>query len=357
MRPCLPMLAAAVATLLAAAGPAAGAETLTVGVCELPGIVQMQGDRPTGVVADVWDEIAGRLGVESRFVAEPDVAKLVSDTASGRIDVMLGPLAVTEARERQVDFTQPILTSGMRIAVPGETGRWWLAPLAPLFSREMLALGLAIVGLVIVSAHVLWAVERYRNPAAFPVGYREGVWEAIWWSISTVMTGGCENKPIVTTAGRAVTLLWTIGGIALVAMLTGTIAARLTAEQLAGAIHGPRDLQGRVVGVMTDSVAAQSVRARGGSLMSFPRLLDALAASRSGQVDAVVHENHTLQVMLARPENASLRLVGPIFDPYDFALAVPPGNPLRERLSTAILAAREDGAITRILERQLGKQE
>lgn len=351
---CLRILGAVTAGLLATA---AAAEPLTVGVYELPGVVDFKRERPTGVVVDIWDEVARRSGLDSRFVREEDIATLLADTAAGKVDVLLGPMAVTEARERQVDFTQPVMTSGMRIAVPGRSGRPWLAPLLSLLSRELLAVAISIVGLVILTAHVLWFAERFRNPAAFPVSYRKGVWEAIWWSISTVITGGCENKPIDTTAGRAVAVLWMLGGVAAVATLTGTIAAKLTAEQVAGSIGGPRDLAGRVVGVMEDSVAAQSVRARGGSVLVFPRLIDALAAANLGEVEAVVHENHLLQLMLGQSEYASFRLVGPLFDPYDFALAVPPGSPLREQLSTTILAAREDGTIGRLMDGALGKHD
>lgn len=351
--------ATTLAVLLAVAASVAAAEgrPLKVGVYELPGIVSLEEGRPVGVAIDFWREIADRLGLEATFVAEKDIATLVADTAAGRVDVMLGPLAVTEARERQIDFTHALLTSGMRIAVPRRESGSWLAPLASVLTRELLGVALAILALVIVTAHVLWFVERFRNDRAFPRGYREGIREAIWWSISTVMTGGCDNKSIETTAGRLVAIVWMLGGIAAIATLTGTIAAKLTAEQVTGTIQGPRDLAGRMVGIMESSVAAQAVRSRGGSVLSYPRLQDALAAARLGEVEAVVHENHILQALLLEPENAAFRLVGPIFDTYDFAMAVPPGSPLRETLSTAILAAREDGSLKQIIERSFGRED
>lgn len=352
-RPCSATL---LVVLLVVASAAAGADPapLKVGVYELPGVLALEGGRPVGVAIDLWREIADRLGLEATFVVEKDIATLMADTAAGRIDVMLGPLAVTEARERQIDFTHPLLTSGMRIAVPGREARSWLAPLVSVFSRELFGVALAIPALVIVTAHVLWFVERFRNDRAFPRGYRAGIREAIWWSISTVMTGGCDNKSIETTAGRVVAIVWILGGIAAIATLTGTIAAKLTAEQVTGSIHGPRDLAGRMVGVMENSVSAQAVRSRGGSVLAYPKLQDALAAAQLGEVEAVVHENHIMQALLQEPRNASFRLVGPVFDTYDFAMAVPPGSPLRETLSTVILAAREDGALKRIIERSFG---
>lgn len=340
-----------------AADDAAPVETVRVGVCELPGMVWLEGDEAKGFAADVWTETARRLGLQTRFVREKDIASLLSDTAAGRIDVLLGPLGVTEAREKQVDFTHSLMTSGMRIAVV-EKGRGnWFDPLVPLFSKEMLAVAACVAGLVIVTAHLLWFVERLRNPQAFPTGYREGVWEAIWWSVSTVMTGGCEDKPINTTSGRIIASIWMVGGITMVATLTGSIAATLTAEQITGTIHGPLDLAGRTIGVMSEAVSAQSVRSRGGSVIAYPKLSDALDAAAAGEVEAVVHENHLLQATIARPEHAGFRLVGPVFDPYEFSMAVPPENPLRERLSTTILAMREDGTLDALMEKAFGKHD
>ena len=333
------------------------AKPLLVGAYEFQGVIQFDGDQATGLAVDIWNEVARRLRLETRFVQEKDIPTLLADTAAGRVDVLLGPLAVTEAREKQVDFTHPVMTSGMRIAVIEKTRLSWLAPLLSLLSRELLAVAAAVVGLVIVTAHLLWFVERFRNPDAFPTGYLAGVWEAIWWSISTVMTGGCEDKPIQTTPGRIIALVWMVGGIALVATLTGTIAAKLTAEQMTGSIHGPLDLAGRSIGVMSEAVSAQSVRSRGGSVIAYPKLSDALDAAASGEVEAVVHENHLLQATAGLQKQARFRLVGPVFDPYDFALAVPPGSPLREKLSTTILAMREDGTLDGLMEKVFGKHD
>jgi ABC-type amino acid transport substrate-binding protein len=336
---------------------ASPANAVRVGVFDLSGIVQLDGENATGLAADIWSEVARRLGLRTQFVREKDIPTLIADTAAGRVDVLLGPLAVTESRERQVDFTHPLMTSGMRIAVLEKKRSEWLDAVASLLSKEMLVVAAGVVGLVIVTAHLLWFVERFRNPGAFPTGYREGVWEAIWWSVSTVMTGGCEDKPINTTPGRIIASIWMVGGITLVATLTGSIAATLTAERITGSIHGPLDLAGRTIGVMSEAVSAQSVRSRGGSVIAYPKLSDALDAAASGEVEAVVHENHLLQAIVGRPEYSAFRLVGPVFDTYDFSMAVPPGSPLRERLSTTILAMREDGTLDALMEKVFGKHD
>ena len=52
-----------------------------------------------------------------------------------------------------------------------------------------------------------------------------------------------------------------------------------------------------------------------------------------------------------------LKIVGPMFDSYDYGLGLPNGSPLREELNTTILRMREDGSLERIRETWLGKHD
>ena len=61
--------------------------------------------------------------------------------------------------------------------------------------------------------------------------------------------------------------------------------------------------------------------------------------------------------LLNQSERQSLKLVGPIFESFDYGLGLPNGSPLRERLNTAILQMREDGTFERIREQWLGRHD
>ena len=81
-----------------------------------------------------------------------------------------------------------------------------------------------LLALLVVS-NVLWFFERKRNPECFPETYKHGLWEATWWSISTLISGGCENKAPLGVAGRLVAILWMLGGIGLTSYITATLAS------------------------------------------------------------------------------------------------------------------------------------
>jgi ABC-type amino acid transport substrate-binding protein len=183
------------------------------------------------------------------------------------------------------------------------------------------------------------------------------MWEAIWWIASTVVAGGCDNKHVASGLGRTIAFAWMVGGIMLLAAFTSVLTATLTAEQVAGTIHGPKELAGRTVGCQEAAVTVKEVRRRGGIAREFSKLNEALDALGRDELDAVVGENQQMMFLLNQSGRQSLKLVGPIFESFDYGLGLPNGSPLRERLNTAILRMREDGTMDRIREQWLGRHD
>ena len=150
---------------------------------------------------------------------------------------------------------------------------------------------------------------------------------------------------------------WMIGGIVLLASFTSVLTATMTAESVAGTIRGPRDLAGRTVGCQEAAVSIQSVKQRGGIPQEYPNLNEAIDALELGMVEAVVSENQQLMYLVSQPNRRNLRLVGPMFESFDYGIGLPSGSQLREDLNTAILRMREDGTLARLIERRLGRHE
>lgn len=330
---------------------------LRVAVWPIASAVDWKGDHPTGVMVDLWAELAGRLGVATDYVRAKTFVKLLEMLPADEADLALGPIAITAERERLFDLTHPIFHSGQRIAVRQRNETGLFSAIRSLVSWTLLELAGAVLALALLSGHLLWWFERRGNPKSFPEPYLQGVWEAIWWIASTIITGGCDDKHLDSPLGRAIGYCWMIGGIVLVATFTSLLTATMTAERVAGAIHGPRDLAGRVVGCQAGAVTVQSIGRRGGVPQEFQNLNDALDALELGMIEAVVSENQSLMYLVNQRGRGNLRVVGPIFDAFDFGFGVPADSPLRERINTAILQMREDGTLPRIMENWFGKAE
>jgi ABC-type amino acid transport substrate-binding protein len=345
---------------VAAAEPASAAaipQKVRVAVLPIASAVEWEGDQPTGVAIDIWHDVTQRIGLEADFVRVETFKHVLDMLARGEVDVGLGPIAITEERERLFDLTHPIVHSGLRIVVRQQGASGFLPALRSLFSWQLLELLGTVLLLALASGHLLWWFEHRDNPESFPPQYPRGVWEAIWWIASTVVAGGCDNKHVASGLGRTIAFAWMVGGIVLLAAFTSVLTATLTAEQVAGKIHGPKDLAGRTVGCQGAAVSVKEVRRRGGVVKEYAKLNEALDALELGALDAVVGENQQMMFLLNRPENTGLKLVGPIFETFDYGFGLPNGSPLRERLNTAILRMREDGTMDRIREQWLGRHD
>ena len=340
-----------------AAVPVAVPQRLRVAVAPLSSAVEWDGDQPTGVIIDIWRDLEKRLGTETDFVRVDTFKRLLETLTAGETDVALGPIAITEERERIFDLTHPIVHSGLRVAVRQQETSGFLSAFKSLFSWQLLQLLGTVLLLALASGHLLWWFEHRSNPESFPPQYPRGMWEAIWWIASTVVAGGCDNKHVASGLGRTIAFAWMVGGIMLLAAFTSVLTATLTAEQVTGRVHGPKDLVGRTVGCSEAAVTVKEVRQRGGIVREFPKLNDALDALGRGEVEAVVGENQQMMVLLNQPDRAGFKLVGPIFESFDYGLGLPNGSPLRERLNTAILRMREDGTMDRIREQWLGRHD
>lgn len=332
-------------------------QRVRVAVLPMASAVEWEGEQPTGVIIDIWHDLAQRIGLETDFVRADTFRHVLERVARGEVDVGLGPIAITEERERLFDLTHPIAHSGLRVAVGQQDASGFLSALRSLFSWQLLELLGTVLLLALASGHLLWWFEHRGNPESFPPQYPRGMWEAIWWIASTVVAGGCDNKHVASGLGRAIAFTWMVGGIVLLAAFTSVLTATLTAEQVAGKIHGPKDLVGRSVGCQESAVSVKEVRRRGGVTREYAKLDEALDMLQRGELDAVVGENQQMMFLLNQSKNAGLKLVGPIFEAFDYGFGLPNDSPLRERLNTAILRMREDGTMERIREQWLGRHD
>ncbi len=337
--------------------PTDAVDHIRVAVTPIASAVEWTGKRPTGVVIDIWNEIAGRIGVATDFVLEPTFVRLLEVLPAGQADVSLGPLAITAEREQMLDFTHAIFNSGMRIAVRNRDDSGFLTAVKSFLSWQLLELLGCVMALAFFTGHVLWWCERRENPNSFPRHYLRGVGEAMWWISCTIVTGGCDNKHVGSSLGRTIAFGWMVGGIVLLASFTSVLTATMTAERVVGTIHGPRDLAGRTVGCQQAALSAKTARQRGALVEEFPTVKEALDALALGMVEAVVGENQSLMVLVNQPNRVGMRLVGPIFETFDYGFGVPTGSPLRKRLNRAILQIREDGTLDRIKSEWLGQHD
>ena len=101
-----------------ACGGVIHAEMLTVG-CDQnlrPFVFVDEQGIYTGFDIDIWNEIAGSLGLEFKL-QRMAFAELLPALQDGRLDAALGALSITASREKKIDFSYPYYDAGLILMV------------------------------------------------------------------------------------------------------------------------------------------------------------------------------------------------------------------------------------------------
>jgi len=114
---CLVSAGLLTSALASAALAQGGTQELRVVTRMAPPIVRMDQGELTGFGIDIWNSIAQRMQARTRYKIAPDVGALLEHVRSRKADIGVGAVSITSAREREFDFSQPILNAGLQIMV------------------------------------------------------------------------------------------------------------------------------------------------------------------------------------------------------------------------------------------------
>jgi polar amino acid transport system substrate-binding protein len=332
----------------------APAEPLQVLTHEVEPFVIKQGNGYTGFSVELWDALAKRLGYNYEW-AELNSADDVSQRIqAGAWEVLVGKTIITADREKLMDFTVPYFVAGLQVMV-GEPHQSFIRNLSTtIFKPELLqVLGFGLL-VLLVMAHIIWLVERGSNEA-IPKAYLPGVWESIWYALTTVATLEYADKEKPRSPlKRIIAMVLVVMGIILIAQFTAAITASLTVQQLSGTINGPGDLSGKKVATLSSTVAADYLAQQGIYFVGVDTMEQAASLLDQGQVDAVVFDSPVVQYYATHHGNGKFKVVGPVFKTVFYGIAVPTGSSMRKQINEGLLSLVEDGTYDQIYQKWFG---
>lgn len=342
------MLGALLLVLQAAAPPVPAApaapareQPLRVATASIAPFVLPDTDPPSGFSVDVWNEVARRLQVEFTWSRVP-IPDLLPAVQRGEADVAIAAIAMTPEREQLVDFAYPYFDGGLQIMVrAGHVSR--LRELLEEFPWPTLGdLLLAALVLLLLLAHVLWLVERRVN-SQFGKPYLRAIGEGLWGTVLIVATGEHGDRDTPRVVKRlTVAVMWLLGVVVL-AQLTATVTSSQTVARLQSTIHGPEDLPGLKIATVPGTVAAEYLDHRRLPHVALTSAEDGLDQLLQGEVQAIVFDAPSLRYWAARSGSGRLQVVGPVFQPEKYGIALKQHSPLREQIDEALLAMYADG--------------
>jgi polar amino acid transport system substrate-binding protein len=331
-------------------------ETVTVAVLRdaPPFSYQAEDGSWRGLAVDLWNIVAAELHRATRFEGMDRMA-LVDAVASGRARFGIGPISITAERLDRVDFSVPIYSTGIAIAMPYVPRGAWGVLHDAVFSSAFLKLVSGLLALLAVVGTIFWMVERHRNPDF--AGQIQGWGSGIWLSIVTMTTVGYGDTAPRTLSGRVVAAIWMLVSIVLISVFTGTITTLLTIEGISPRIVGFEDLHRVRVAAVTATAAAQLMAERRISAQQFPDLVQAFSALVDRRADALVFDRALLAAALKnRPDLPITILPGTLRAEY-YAVAMRSDEPLRRQINQAIAGALDSPTWSRLRFDYLGSQD
>ena len=310
----------------------------------------------TGITIDLWRFVANELDLAYEF-EEATVPEMIEGLTTGRFDAAAAALTVTHEREERVDFTHSYHSSGLAIGVPFETKESWISVLLRVASVDFVkALGVLVL-VVLAAGFLVWVFERKKNPEQFGGRGAKGVASGFWWSAVTMTTVGYGDKAPKTFWGRIVALVWMFASIILISILMATIASVLTVSQLESGMDGPEDLPGLKVGTVRGTTSESYLNTVGGVfLWRYDTPREAADAVVAGEIQAVVYDAPLLRYLANNEMKGKMRVVLRQFERQEYAIGLPDGSPLRERINRVLLKKISGQSWQEILSRYLGNR-
>ena len=316
--------------------------------------------RRVGFAAELWDQLAREAGLDYDIVVVNTAQEIIDSVKDKKVDAGVGAISVTAKREEVIDFSQPFYESGLQVLVAGGGGGFAdnvVQLIANLFNLQLIGMFLLLMAAMFLISHLVWRYEHKVNSDQWPADYKSGLWESFWWTVSTLLVGGADNKGPIGVGGRIVALIWMLLSIVLVSLLTASFTTTLTINTLKGDINGPGDLPGRKVATVTGSTAETWLTTKGAKVQTYTTVTEAIAALRDRKAEAVVYDAPVLKYEATKTGDAKLQMVGPVFERQNYAFALQQDSNLRERLDQALLALHERGIGNELRAKYFGEQQ
>ncbi|WP_159450439.1 transporter substrate-binding domain-containing protein [Bradyrhizobium mercantei] len=293
-----------------------------------------------GASVDLWRRVAEDRHWQYQLTLVARLDDLLSGLEAHTYDVGIGAITITPERMARVDFSYPTHRSGVAAVFARKTGA------ASAFHDYVMAAGElgeligAILVLLAVIGVLMWWFERPHlskdgttETASSVTSWHEGM----YWAVVTMTTVGYGDKTPKTHLGRGLAVLWMVGSLVLVSLLTTSLIARMTVSRVEGIVaNRTSDLSGKRLGAVSGSSGAEYLDTQRLAYQKYETLADTFEAVASGKADAVVNSIGALQYLTRTRFADTIAPPHGVLAPAYMAFALPMNSDLKRPLDRAL---------------------
>lgn len=326
-------------------------QTLVVGVDSFPPCIEFGKDgKVSGFDADVLEEVAREVGFDYRFVPVSKFSEVFDGLRSGRFDLAMSGITITEKREEDIDLSHSYLDSGLRILVRTDEASNTSRFVVTVAVKVLGAVSLLLLA-VLFFAHLVWWLEKGDD--CFDVNYPKGILQACYWAVVTMSTVGYGDYAPKHPVGRICAIFVIFIGVGIFGFEVAQMTSVMTADRIAGMVIHPEDLRGKDVGVPEGTTSVETMAAFDVNLREYPGFDEACDALEAGKLYAVVFDSPA--VLNRTLKDDDVKAVGEMFAPQKYGIAMRDGSPLREPINRAILRLVESDRYEYLQTKWFGK--
>jgi ABC-type amino acid transport substrate-binding protein len=336
--------------LIAALAPGAPLpeDSLLVGIKPAPPFVMIADDQsePRGFSIDLIRAVGRSMTPprEVRFYLDTSLADHLRSVREGRVDLGIAATTITAEREREMDFSQPFFEDYLGMLAParprGVAGFFTGLFRFDIAFGELYSIAAGILAYLLVCSAAIWLAERGRS---FDRHWLKGIGQGIWWTIVTMSTVGYGDFVPTRRSGRLIGILVVFSGIVLFGVAIASLSSMLTINQLQASITDIDDIRGKRVAIIRDAASEDIAAQWNTRIVRVESVREGVEALGRKRVLAFVHDVSLIRNYLRTREAGDQGLtITPLRDyVFNYAITFPPGSPLREPATIALLSLQE----------------
>jgi len=325
--------------------------TLRFATVERPPFAMHTTTDPAGFSIDLMREIAAEMDLRVEFLPYDSFREMFKAVQTGVADGAVANISITSAREEILDFSQPIIASGLQVMLHDDN--LGSPVFEAIFSLDILIAILAAFGLLSLGGLVMWSFERKKQPY-FDRPLADAFFPSFWWALNLVVNGGFEERVPQSRPGRVFSVILVISSLFVVSVFVAKITAAITLGAITEEINSLSDIEEHRVATTEGSTASDFLTTREIQHFTTEDYATLITAFENREYDAVFFDQPMLSWYVRNQPPGKVRLLDRVFHPENYGIALRENSPLREPVNRALLTIRESGRYDAIYTKWFG---